>query len=102
MVQAGDISHNPNLASQVPGAWTKLGENVGVGNDVGGLMQAFITSPTHYQNLVDPDWTHVAVGVPLANGRIWTTHNFMTLESAPPPPPPPANTTTLLQSNHPT
>ena len=55
MVQAGQISHNPNLGSEVSGDWTKLGENVGVGYDVDGLMQAFINSPAHYKNLVDPD-----------------------------------------------
>lgn len=89
MQAAGQISHNPNLGSQVPGAWTKLGENVGVGYDVGGLMQAFIDSPAHYRNLVDPEWTHIGVGAIVeADGRIWTTHNFMALGSAPPPPPP--------------
>src|SRR5688572_19310415 len=45
MVAAGQISHNPNLSSAIGGGWTKLGENVGVGYDVGGLMQAFIGSP---------------------------------------------------------
>ena len=91
MVQAGQISHNPNLASQVSGDWTKLGENVGVGYDVDGLMQAFINSPAHYRNLVDPDWNYVGVGVTVAgDGRMYTTHNFMAMGSAPPPPPPPA------------
>jgi uncharacterized protein YkwD len=92
MVAAGQISHNPNLASEVSGNWTKLGENVGVGYDVDSLMQAFINSPAHYRNLVDPDWTHLGVGVTVAaDGRIYTTHNFMALagQSAPPPPPPP-------------
>ena len=95
MVGQGQISHNPNLGSQVSGGWTKLGENVGVGYDVDGLMQAFINSPAHYRNLVDPDWTHVGVGVSHASdGRIYTTHNFMALPggggSAPPPTSPPA------------
>jgi uncharacterized protein YkwD len=94
MVSAGQISHNPNLGSQVSGAWTKLGENVGVGHNVDGLMQAFINSPSHYANLVDPAWTFVGVGVSHApDGRIYTTHNFMALGSAAPPPspPPPSN-----------
>lgn len=100
MVGAGQISHNPSLGSQVGGSWTKLGENVGVGYDIGGLMQAFINSPSHYKNLVDPVWTHVGVGVTVAgDGRIYTTHNFMALGGqAPPPPapppPPPAPVTT--------
>ena len=79
MVQAGEISHNPALASSVSGDWTKLGENVGVGYAVDELMQAFINSPGHYRNLVDPDWNQLGVGVTLASdGRIYTTHNFMT------------------------
>jgi uncharacterized protein YkwD len=121
MVQAGQISHNPNLGSQVGGNWTKLGENVGVGYDVDGLMQAFINSPSHYRNLVDPEWTHVGVGVTIAgDGRMFTTHNFMALPGGgppppPPPPPPPSNpaptttappppttTTTLPPQPHPT
>ena len=111
MVQAGEISHNPNLGSQVEGNWTKLGENVGVGYDVEGLMQAFINSPSHYKNLVDPAWNYVGVGVTIAgDGRMYTTHNFMAMGEAPAPrapspppaprspgttsPPPPTTTTT--------
>lgn len=100
MVQAGQISHNPNLASQVSGDWTKLGENVGVGYDVDGLMQAFINSPAHYKNLVDPDWSYVGVGVTMApDGRMYTTHNFMAMASAPPPPAEPRTTTTRPPSS---
>lgn len=91
MVAAGQISHNPNLGSEVSGNWTKLGENVGVGYDVDGLMQAFINSAAHYKNLVDPDWNYVGVGVTMGpDGRMYTTHNFMAMPSAAPPPPPPA------------
>ena len=98
MVANGQISHNPNLGSQVSGNWTKLGENVGVGYDVDGLMKAFINSPAHYRNLVDPDWNYVGVGVSYgSDGRLFTTHNFMARgSSAPPPPPPPPTTTTTL------
>ena len=83
MVSNGDISHNPNLGSQVKGNWTKLGENVGVGYDVDGLMQAFINSSAHYKNLVDPAWNYVGVGVVMTpDGRMWTTHNFMARPAA--------------------
>lgn len=88
MVQNGQISHNPNLSSQVSGNWTKLGENVGVGYDVDGLMQAFVNSPSHYKNLVDPAWNYVGVGVTIGpDGRMYTTHNFMAMPSSAPPPP---------------
>jgi hypothetical protein len=104
MVSAGQISHNPDLSSAVAGGWTKLGENVGVGYEVGSLMDAFIGSPAHYANLVDPAWTHIGIGVTMASdGRMYTTHNFMALGGAAPapaaPPPtaaaPPAPTTTV-------
>jgi len=93
MVSAGQISHNPNLSTAVASGWTKLGENVGVGYDVGSLMDAFIGSPAHYANLVDPAWTHIGIGVTIAgDGRMYTTHNFMALGGGAPPPADPAPT----------
>jgi uncharacterized protein YkwD len=101
MVGAGQISHNPNLGNEVTANWTKLGENVGVGSDVDGLMQAFINSPAHYRNLVDPDFNYVGVGVVISSdGRMYTTHNFMKLAGggggggAPAPAPAPRPRTT--------
>jgi uncharacterized protein YkwD len=100
MVAAGQISHNPNLGSEVSGSWTKLGENVGVGYDVDSLMQAFINSPAHYRNLVDPEWSYVAVGVTVeASGRVFTTHNFMAMGQAPPAPPPSSPSPPANRSN---
>ena len=99
MVAAGQISHNPSLGSQVASSWLKLGENVGVGTGVDGLMHAFIESPSHYQNIVDPDWTHVGVAVTWANDQMWTTHTFMQageqapVVTAPPPTAAPVTTT---------
>jgi uncharacterized protein YkwD len=92
MVSDGRISHNPNVGSQVNEPWQRLGENVGVGYGVDDLMDAFVASPAHYANLVDPAWTHVGVGVVWGgDGRMYTTHLFMELQqaAAPPPPPPP-------------
>ena len=100
MAKADRISHNPNLANSVKADWQKLGENVGVGMTVAKLHQAFIDSPTHFKNLVDPDWTHIGVGVVLGrDGAIFTSHQFMQLRSAPPPttaPRPPRTTTTRV------
>jgi uncharacterized protein YkwD len=94
MAAAGDISHNPALASSVSAPWTKLGENVGVGPDVASVFTAFVNSPAHYRNLVDAGYTHVGVGVVRAGDRLFTAHEFMTLAGAavpaPPPLPPPS------------
>jgi uncharacterized protein YkwD len=82
MAQAGAISHNPNLANEVKADWTKLGENVGTGPDVPSIQQAFVNSPHHYENMVDPAFTRIGVGVVVApNGAIYTSHEFERLAS---------------------
>ena len=86
---AGQISHNPNLGSQVSGNWTKLGENVGVGYDVDGLMQAFINSPAHYRNLVDPEWNYIARRRDRAPPTAASTRPTTSWPWPPPAPPPP-------------
>ena len=93
MADVDEISHNPDLADQVRADWQKLGENVGVGMTVPRLHEAFVRSPAHYRNLVDPDFTHVGVAVVLGRGgAIFTTHQFMKLRApkAAPAPPVPA------------
>lgn len=93
MADAGAISHNAGFAGQVEQRWQKIGENVGRGPDVAGLMRAFIASPTHRANLVDPAFELVGVGVVERGGELWTSHQLMVLfdepAAAPPPSPPP-------------
>ena len=92
MAAAGAISHNMNLPNEVHLSWTKLGENVGTGGAVEAIQTAFINSPKHYENLVDPVWNYIGIGVVDSNGRIYVTVNFMALSgsSAPPSAPAPA------------
>lgn len=82
MASVGDISHNPSFPNQVGADWLKLGENVGRGYDVNSLFDAFVRSPAHYKNLVDPAFTHVGVGVVMAGNTIFTAHQFMQLAGA--------------------
>ena len=77
MAGANRLHHNPNLAAQAPGEWQKLGENVGVGGDVGSLHDAFVASPDHYRNLVDSAFNAVGLGVVWSGGRLWVTEVFM-------------------------
>ena len=54
-----------------------MGENVGIGPNVGAIHQAFLASPEHYRNLADPVFTHVGIGVFVDGaGRTWTAHEF--------------------------
>jgi len=96
MIAAGTISHDPNLAAEIASIspnWRKGGENVGMGGTVDSLFDAFVASPGHYANLVDPQYTRVGVCVGRdASGKLFTTHRFMAVAgdgAAPPPPPPP-------------
>ena len=88
MANAGRIFHTSNLSSGITANWAKLGENVGVGGRVDVLFQAFVDSPTDYENIVDPRYTRVGVGVVVVGDRMFTAHRFMGLAEAPPPPPP--------------
>ena len=107
MAAAGRIWHNPDFSSQVTANWQKLGENVGMGGSVDSLFDAFVASPAHYRNLVDPAFTHVGVGVVVTgDGVIFTSHQFMKLAGAsapaPAPAPEPAPTTTAAPVVRPT
>jgi hypothetical protein len=95
MADAGTIFHANPISAGVTAPWTKLGENVGTGPSVPPIMTAFINSPKHYQNIVDPSFTSIGVGVVWVGPQMFTTHRFMQTSGggAPPPPPPPPPTT---------
>lgn len=88
------LAHDPNLvgaANQAAPTWQHVGENVGVGFNIGELHAAFMNSPGHRKNILDPTYTHIGVCVDTGgDGRIWTTHRFVQLGGAAPPPPSPA------------
>lgn len=84
MAGAGRIWHS-NLPDGVSQNWRRLGENVGVGPSVGSLQDAFVASPKHYENLVDPGFRYVGVGVVNANGTLYVSEVFMELASQPAP-----------------
>ncbi len=99
MAAAGTISHNPSLAAQGPSNWARLGENVGMGPSVVSLHNAFVTSPSHFANMVNAHYDSVGVGVVMSGSTMYVTVNFMQTQAAPaprpvhfvpPPPPPPA------------
>jgi hypothetical protein len=84
------ICHASPISAGLTQDWAKLGENVGTGPDVDSVMDAFIASPGHYANIVDPEFTHIGVGVirdPDNPARLFTTHRFMKLQNAPDPEP---------------
>jgi hypothetical protein len=92
MASAGTIFHNTNLAAEAPDGWRLLGENVGVGPTCEALHQAFMDSVHHRDNIVEPRFNQVGMGVVLSGTTIYVTEQFMQAGAVPaptPPPPPP-------------
>jgi uncharacterized protein YkwD len=76
MRDAGHIFHSEDLTVFTP-YWLRLGENVGRGPSVESLHAAFMASPGHRANILQPDYDHVGVGVTLDGSTIWVGVAFM-------------------------
>jgi hypothetical protein len=81
MAAAGKIWHSV-LSDGVTADWKKLGENVGMGGSVDGLHAAFVASPGHYANLVDPNFGHVGIGIVMSGKTIFVAEMFMQMMPA--------------------
>lgn len=85
MANSGSIYHNGGLAGEVPSGWKSLGENVGMGPTCDDIHAAFMNSPSHRANILDPDFNFVGVGVVVAgDGTIFVTEVFMQKEASQP------------------
>lgn len=71
------IWHNRNLRHEVAG-WWRLGENVGwAAGSVEYLHEAFLASPEHRRNILDPLFTSIGVAETVsADGRIFVVEDF--------------------------
>jgi len=85
MAAAGRIWHS-TLSDGITADWQKLGENVGMGGSVDGLHDAFVASPHHYENLVDPDFAFVGIGIAMNGGTMYVAEEFMELMPTTPAP----------------
>jgi hypothetical protein len=72
----GALSHNPDLASQLPPGWTDMGENAAFGPDTATMERDLENDPPHLANLVNPRFTHMGIGVVEMNGRLWAVQDF--------------------------
>ena len=68
MAAESTLYHNGDLPNQVTN-WRMLGENVGVGSDVQQLHNAFVASPHHYENMVEPAFDATGIGVVEGGGQ---------------------------------
>jgi uncharacterized protein YkwD len=98
MAARGTIYHNENLPNE-PGVrpFAALGENVGMGpaegNDGPGgesgcdlIHEAFMESPGHKANILDPEYRDLGVGTEVKNGTLYVTEIFYTRAAKTPKP----------------
>jgi uncharacterized protein YkwD len=77
MRAAAAINHDPSLKYSYSQSWLRLGENVGTGPDVESIAAAFVASPSHYANIVRPDWDGAGIGVVSIGTRIYVVERFV-------------------------
>lgn len=74
----GYLHHRTNLADGVGYRWLKLGENIGRGGSIEQIHNAFMASPGHRANILDPSFDSIGIGVTRdGNGVYWVVQEFM-------------------------
>ena len=74
MASKGELYHS-NLERLLGPGITAVGENVGFGGSLQDLLQAFLASPPHAENILGK-YSKTGVGIVRANGQIWITQVF--------------------------
>lgn len=95
MAATNVLAHNPGLQTQVSD-WSVLGENVGRAGDIPSVQRAFMNSPEHRANILDPRYTQMGVGAAISTfpscgcQQLWVVVDFKRPEAVAPPAAPPA------------
>ena len=76
-----DLSHS-RLSDGAPNEWVKLGENVGYGGSIDQVHEAYMNSPGHRANILDPSYQSVGSAAvwgdcPDGTHRVFTVQEFM-------------------------
>jgi uncharacterized protein YkwD len=75
-----DLKHS-RLSDGAPREWLKLGENVGYGGSIAQVHDAYLNSPGHRANILDPSFTSMGTAAVWGdcNGfrRVFTVQEFM-------------------------
>lgn len=84
MMVEGTIFHSTTLRQEVEAIfpnWASIGENVGVSPGVSSVHSAFMNSPGHRANILDPDWGYLGIGMVSGGSRMFSTQNFLQLQA---------------------
>lgn len=76
MAAENRLYHNPSLGREVSG-YELVGENVGVGPELGPIHQAFLDSPSHRANIVEGRFSQIGIGLATdGDGSLWIVQVF--------------------------
>ncbi len=76
MAARGGLFHS-TLSWGVPGGWSALGENVGVGPSADAVYDAWLRSGPHYANIANGRFSRMGIGVAVDGyGRVWAVQEF--------------------------
>jgi len=85
MAQAGAIWHGSFVTSGNLKALnaSSLGENVGMGQAVGQIHDAFMASEHHRENILDTGFNQVGIGVIVVGGEMFVSEEFLQAKGGP-------------------
>jgi uncharacterized protein YkwD len=76
LASIGTLQHSL-LAQSVDPGWWMLGENVGSGPSIEAIEQAFMRSPGHRANILNPEFNWAGTGVSVSsNGTVFVVQVF--------------------------
>jgi uncharacterized protein YkwD len=74
MAARGYLFHTPNFRAIC--CWSAIGENVGYNRTVTRMHRAFMHSPGHRANILNPAFRQAGIGIVKINGNLWVTEVF--------------------------
>ncbi|MBW9209864.1 CAP domain-containing protein [Mumia sp. zg.B21] len=93
MADARRMSHNPDVADQIPSGWRRVGENVAMGYPSGAAMHGgWMDSSGHRANILG-DYTDIGIAFIRAGGSTWGVQVFANYPGSGSRPAPAAPTT---------
>ncbi|WP_167000619.1 CAP domain-containing protein [Mumia sp. ZJ430] len=105
MASNGSLSHNPDVADEIPSGWRRVGENVAQGYRTAAQMHSgWMNSSGHRANILG-DYTDIGVAFIESGGTTWGVQvfaNYPNGSGARPAPPTPSATTTATSRPKPT
>jgi uncharacterized protein YkwD len=75
LAATGQLQHS-SLTQGVPAGWQALGENVGVGGGIVDVHSAFLNSPEHRANMLNPTWRVMGLGAVRSGNNVWVVEEY--------------------------